>query len=75
MYVHTVINFAKYHILHTAYRMSDHVVSFEPSSGETKIKLLGWCEVTDRLPKTNEPKFDAKQIDKYFRLLFNFIRV
>ena len=28
MYVDTVINFAKYHILRTTYRMSDHMVSF-----------------------------------------------
>ena len=43
MYVDTVINFANYHkhthttyihILHTTYRMSDHIVSTELSSGE-----------------------------------------
>ena len=48
MYVDTVINFAKYHIHttyyilctyygHTTYRMSDHIVASELSSGETKM--------------------------------------
>ena len=54
MYVDTVMNFAKYHIhthtyiLHTTYRMSDHIVSYwtqfrsltELSSGETKTMKI-----------------------------------
>ena len=51
MFEDTMINFAKYHRLHTTYRMSDHIVSFWTCSGEKKK----W----DTYATRQEPPFDV----------------